>query len=387
MKKLAVITTHPIQYYAPIFRLLQQRNNISLKVFYTLGEPTAPKHDPGFGKTVSWDIPLLDGYDFEWLDNVAPAPGSHYFKGIINPGAIEQIKKYQPDALLVFGWAYQSHLKIIRHFNGILPIYFRGDSTLLNETSGLKKTLRYVFLKWVYNNVTHAFYVGENNKAYYLKYGLKESQLSFAPHAIDNERFGLKRGDEAEELRTSLHIGKQDILVLYAGKFEPVKNIDLLLTAFIALNKPNVHLLLTGNGPGEKKLKDIAASSDAAANIHFMDFTNQSYMPVLYQAADLFCLPSTSETWGLSVNEAMACGVAILASDKVGCAADLAQIGENGAVFRAGDENNLTRNLQHLTNDKAQLVRLGRQSELIIKDWSFTKIAEAIENKLLNEAT
>jgi len=109
-------------------------------------------------------------------------------------------------------------------------------------------------------------------------------------------------------------------------------------------------------------------------------------MPVLYQAADLFCLPSTSETWGLSINEAMACGTAILASDSVGCAADLVKTGENGAVFRSGDENNLARNLLHLTTDKAQLVRLGRQSELIIKDWSFLYIAEAIENKLLNEA-
>jgi glycosyltransferase involved in cell wall biosynthesis len=387
MKKLAIITTHPIQYYAPIFRLLQQRNNISIKVFYTLGEPTAPKHDPGFGKAVSWDIPLLEGYDFEWLVNTAPAPGSHYFKGIITPGAIGQIKKYQPDALLIFGWAYQSHLKIIRHFSGKLPIYFRGDSTLLNETGGLKKTLRSVFLKWVYNHITHAFYVGENNKAYYKAFGLKERQLSFAPHAIDNKRFEVKREKEAEELRASLPIDKQHILILYAGKFEVVKNVELLVTAFATLNNPNVHLLLAGNGPEEKKLKDIATNSDIAANIHFTDFKNQSYMPVLYQAADLFCLPSTSETWGLSINEAMACGTAILASDKVGCTADLVKIGENGAVFKSGDENNLARNLQHLTKDKAQLVRLGQQSELIIRDWNFEQIAQAIENKLLNEAT
>ncbi|MEO6976732.1 MAG: glycosyltransferase family 4 protein, partial [Mucilaginibacter sp.] len=153
------------------------------------------------------------------------------------------------------------------------------------------------------------------------------------------------------------------------------------------LNKPNVHLLLTGNGPGERRLKEIAAGSGAAANIHFMDFKNQSYMPVLYQAADLYCLPSISETWGLSINEAMACGTAILASDRVGCAADMVKIGENGAVFKSGDENNLARNLEHLTKDKEQLVRLGQQSELIIKDWSFEQIALAIENKLLNEAT
>jgi glycosyltransferase involved in cell wall biosynthesis len=109
-------------------------------------------------------------------------------------------------------------------------------------------------------------------------------------------------------------------------------------------------------------------------------------MPVLYHAADLFCLPSKSETWGLSINEAMACGKAILASDKVGCTADLVRIGENGAVFRSGDVNNLTRNLQHLTKEKALLLKFGTRSTTIIKDWNFTNIAEAIENRLLNEA-
>jgi len=385
MKKLAVITTHPIQYYAPVFKLLNQRKKIDIKVFYTLGEGAVNKLDHGFNKVVEWDIPLLEGYDFEWMKNTAAEPGSHYFKGIVNPDGIERIKKYQPDAILIFGWAYNAHLKIIRYFSGKVPVYFRGDSTLLNELGGLKKALRYVFLKWVYKHINYAFYVGKNNRNYYKAYGLKESQLSFAPHAIDSKRFETDRSNEAGELRSLFGIGNNDILILYAGKFEPVKNVELLLLAFITLNRPDVHLLLAGNGPNENDLKEQADKS-GAANVHFTGFKNQTYMPVLYQAADLFCLPSKSETWGLSINEAMACGKAVLASDKVGCAADLIEEERNGAVFISDNMGTLVERLQQLTKDKAQLAKLGQQSKQIIKNWSFLHIAEAIENKLLNEA-
>jgi glycosyltransferase involved in cell wall biosynthesis len=385
MKKLAIITTHPIQYYAPIFQLLHQRQYISIKVFYTLGKNYTSKYDPGFGKAISWDIPLLDGYPYEWVDNTSADPGSHHFKGIANPGLIEQVSAWQPDAVLVFGWAYNSHLKLIRYFKNRIPVFFRGDSTLLNEPKGLKRIFKTVFLRWVYKHIDHAFYVGKNNKAYFLKYGLEEKQLSFAPHAVDNDRFKKKMPGEVAGLRSSLNLKDEDILLLFAGKFEQVKNVELLLSAFINLNRQNVHLLLVGNGIDEDRLKDLANKSDLKANIHFLDFKNQSYMPVLYQSADLFCLPSKSETWGLSINEAMACGKAILASDRVGCAADLVKSGQNGAIFKAGDVNDLTISLQQLTKSKAQLVKFGEQSRLIIKDWNFLNIAKAIENKLLYE--
>lgn len=385
MKKLAVITTHPIQYYAPVFQLLHRRKKIAVKVFYTAGEKVGGRLDRGFNKVVEWDIPLLDGYDFEWLENRADDPGSHHFRGIINPAGIERIKAWQPDTLLVFGWSYHSHLKIIRYFNRKIPIYFRGDSTLLNERNGLKTIIKRIFLTWVYKHIDHAFYVGQNNKAYFKKYGLHENQLSFAPHAIDNERFGISRKTEANELRSALSITQTDILILFAGKFEAVKNLGLLLTAFIKLNKPHVHLLLAGNGPNEDELKEKAKDVPLAGNIHFAGFKNQSYMPVLYQAADLFCLPSKSETWGLSINEAMACSKAVLASDSVGCAADLIKSGRNGEIFKSDDAGSLCERLQQLTESREELVKLGQQSKLIINDWSFLHIAATIENKLMNE--
>ncbi|RZL36908.1 MAG: glycosyltransferase family 1 protein, partial [Pedobacter sp.] len=188
MKKLAIIITHPVQYYVPLFQLLAQR--CELKVFYTWGMAgVQPKHDPGFGKVIAWDLPLLAGYDYELLENISTDPGSHHGKGIMNPDIISKIRTFSADAILIYGYIYQSHFKVMRHFKGKIPIWFRGDSTLLDDTTSLKAIAKKLYLKWVYNHVDKAFYVGTNNKAYFKKYGLREQQLVFAPHAIDNERF------------------------------------------------------------------------------------------------------------------------------------------------------------------------------------------------------
>jgi len=381
VQKLAIITTHPIQYYAPLFKLLSERKQIDIKVFYTWGEHSVKKFDPAFGKDISWDIPLLEGYNYEWAQNTAAEPGSHHFKGIITPGLIRQIKAYQPNAILVFGWAYQSHLKVLRYFKNKLPVYFRGDSTLLDEKPGPRLILKAIFLKWVYSHVDHAFYVGTNNKAYFKKYSLKEKQLSFAPHAIDNKRFDADRSDEVCVLRNTLGLSKADKLILFAGKFEEKKATELLLDAFISIDLHDAHLLLVGNGILETTLRDKAAKHK---NIHFMDFQNQSMMPVMYQACDLFCLPSRGpgETWGLAVNEAMACKKAIVVSDKCGCAIDLVTI-ENGIIFESGNISELKSALNLLLGGSRILLNeYGIRSGVIIKDWSFEHIALAIETKL-----
>jgi glycosyltransferase involved in cell wall biosynthesis len=271
----------------------------------------------------------------------------------------------------------------MRYFKNKVPVYFRGDSTLLDEQGGLKSLLKTIYLKWVYRHIDHAFYVGTNNKAYFKKYGLKDKQLSFAPHAVDNDRFATSRQVEVTELRKNLGIGIQDRVILFAGKFEEKKMPQLLLNAFLLINNQALHLLFVGNGVLEDQLRKQAAGH---ANIHFLNFQNQSYMPVIYQACDLFCLPSKGpgETWGLAVNEAMACGKAVLVSDQCGCAVDLVTK-TNGIIFKSGDIDEITLGLKKITANTTDLKAMGRQSALLIKDWKFEHIAAAIENKLLNE--
>ena len=132
--KIAIVTTHPIQYNAPFFRLLEQEPSITPKVFYTWSQTEyEQKYDPGFGKKIEWDIPLLEGYSYEFVNNKAKHPGSDHFMGIENPLLIKKIQEWKPDMVLVYGWSFKSHLQCLRYFNKKIPVLFRGDSTLLDE--------------------------------------------------------------------------------------------------------------------------------------------------------------------------------------------------------------------------------------------------------------
>lgn len=388
--KLAVITTHPIQYNAPLFKYLANDTDIDLKVFYTWGEDCLKdKYDPGFGRTINWDIPLLNGYNYSFVKNISKNPGSHNFKGIDNPGIIDDIKEFAPDMLLVFGWNFKSHLRILRYFKGKVKILFRGDSTLLDENgkSPVQKLMRRFFLKWVYKHVDIAVYYGKANQAYYLKHGLKENQLVYAPHAVDNKRFydsgSNKFEQKAREWRRQLEIADENIVFLFAGKLEPKKNPELLLQSFARIKEKNVSLVIVGNGELEEKLKK---NYSGLPGIHFVDFQNQSVMPVVYRLGDVFVLPSKGpeETWGLSVNEAMACEKPVIVSSKCGCVYDIVFNDVNGYSFISGEEDELVHQMQLCITNKSKLKEMGQQSLRIIKEYKIESFSDAIY-KIINQ--
>ena len=388
MNKLAIITTHPIQYNAPLYAMLQQRGNIAIKVFYTWGEEVLlKKYDPGFDKTIKWDIPLLEGYEFEFVKNIATDKGSHHFKGIDNPTLIHKIEQWNTDAILVYGWCFRSHLKVLRYFHNKIPVLFRGDSTLLKEPLLPKKIIRSIFLKWVYSKVNFALYVGSRNKEYYQAWGLKPDELVFAPHAIDNNRFMFPDAllnEQAFLKRKELGIAPGALVFLFAGKLDDNKNVQLLLDAFIDLNNAAIHLLIAGNGIAEKELQSMAAGK---TNIHFLPFQNQQFMPVLYRIGTVLVLPSLTETWGLSVNEAMACSRPVLMSDSCGAATDLVKEGKNGYTFSSGNKASLIQKIQHILDHHEALEDWGKVSLEIIKDWNYAVTCEVIESIVKRAAT
>ncbi|MEO5968011.1 MAG: glycosyltransferase family 4 protein [Ferruginibacter sp.] len=383
MKKLAIITTHPIQYNAPLFKLLHARAQINIKVFYTWGEAVLEdKFDPGFGKIIKWDIPLLDGYEYEFVENISKKPGSHHFKGIDNPKLNQQIKNWNADAVLIYGWSFKSHLKAMRFFKGIIPILFRGDSNLLQSKRIDKEIIRKLFLTWVYRYVDKALYVGTHNKEYYKSFGLAESQLVFAPHAIENERFFKETESqtiEAINWRQKLNIKLNQIVFLYAGKLDENKNTEMLARVFSEHDLDGSQLVIVGNGKCEESLKN---SFSKQKNINFLPFQNQKQMPEIYAMADVFVLPSLSETWGLSINEAMASGKAIIASDTCGAAIDLVKDGINGYTFFSNNYNDLSEKIINILNPLTDLKKMGNASLEIIKDWSYQNDCLAIENIL-----
>lgn len=377
--RLAVLSTHPIQYYAPYFRRLTERGRIDLKVFFEWRGALEDSYDPGFGQNVTWDIPLLDGYAHTFVENASSDPGTHHFRGIDNPGMIDEMEAYAPDALLVFGWNYRTHLRVLRHFHGRRPIFFRGDSTLLDERGGLRTWARRLALTWVYRHVDTALYVGQNNRAYYEAHGLDDDQLTWVPHAIDNNRFADPDGrhaDRAMTWRDDLGIPPEAPVVLFAGKLGPKKAPGLLLDAFLRLDVPGAHLVYAGSGPLEDELQ-VRATDD----VHFLGFQNQSAMPAVYRLGTVTVLPSRGpgETWGLAINEAMACGRAVVASTKVGCAPDLIEDGENGFIFASGDAPALAEALKATLVPAGCSNAMGDRSKAMIADWSIEEAAARTE--------
>ena len=316
MKRLAIVSTHPIQYHAPLFRMLAGSPETDVHVFYTKEEGQS-RFDTEFQQDVVWDIPLTEGY-------------AHSFIPCRTRGGRLALNRalasYRPDAILIFGWNPPGHLRCMRHFHGRIPIWFRGDSIIDSGMQGWKRPFRKAALSWVYRHVDRAFPVGRKNRDYYLWAGLAEDQLTLAPHSVDADFFtrdDTPRKEEALSIRSELGIGREDVVFLFAGKLNANKQPIELARAFSNLQSQSgseAHLIFVGSGPLEARLKSEFGSHP---RIHSVGFQNQSRMPIWYRVADILCLVSKSETWGLAINEALLCGCRIIASDTVGCVPDL----------------------------------------------------------------
>jgi glycosyltransferase involved in cell wall biosynthesis len=279
------------------------------------------------------------------------------------------------------GWSFVSHIQALRYFHGKVPVLFRGDSTLLDEHPGLRRVIRRRFLRWVYGHVDYALYTGCNNKQYFLRHGLRDDQLVLAPHAIDNERFAEPDAvyrKEADKWRQQLDIGPEELVVLFAGKLEPKKNPFFLTDLTRWLPKQGIRIVVIGNGVLEAELKQRAQGDP---RVLFLDFQNQSRMPVAYRLGDLFILPSQGpgETWGLAANEAMASGCAVLLSEKAGGAVDLVKDGVNGFRFALDDGEKCAGWIRALAADRERLNEMKAASKKIIRDFSYDRVVTAIE--------
>jgi len=321
MRRLAILSTHPIQYNAPFFRMLDEDPTLRVLVFFSKTSVQV-KFDPDFQREIVWDIPVTEGYDHVSHDASTPSG---------RKALISSIRSFTPDALLVYGWNFPGHLKALRYFHGRIQVWFRGDSHLLDPTPPLKRLARRAFLSWVYRHVDVAFSVGTANEDYYRWSGLRNSQLIRAPHAVDVDYWAsddAARSEMAATWREDLSIPPEARVVGFAGKVEAIKQVGLIIQSTLDSGVEH-HVVIAGTGPLEEELKVKFA---AEHRVHFLGFVNQSKMPIFYRMIDLLALPSSSETWGFCVNEAMACGTPCAVSDRAGCSLDMLRNSEHGKV-------------------------------------------------------
>jgi glycosyltransferase involved in cell wall biosynthesis len=381
--RLAIIAGHPVQYVAPWLAQLAKINELDIHVFYLWDFGVVETKDPGFGITLEWDIPLLEGYPYSFVRNISADPGNHHFMGYVNPSLMKQVSAWKPDVIFLMNYAFLSYfLLVLDPRSWPIPILFRGDS----HDVGRIGTFNVFFARWIRRIIFSRFSgfldVGVNNRKYILASGVPRRKLFRAPHAIDNKRFRDARPNavcEAKSLRERLKIRDDQTLISFVGKLIALKRPIDLVFAFANLPenlRERAALLFVGDGKLKKKL--VKLSRNIGDDIHFLDFQNQSVMPSIYAASDLLVLPSQNETWGLVINEAMNLSCPVLVSDHVGCWPDLVIPDTTGWVYPTGNVQALNNYLMHAIDNPDKLRQMGINASEHVLKFSFESVTDGL---------
>lgn len=375
MTRLAVLTTHPIQYYAPLFRELAAR--LDLTVFYAHRATPADQAAAGFDTAFDWDIDLLSGYDHVFLRNIAADPNASRFSGCDTPEIGERLDGGRFDAVLALGWHVKSLLQgIVAAKLRRLPVLVRGDSQLGLQPSPAKRLAKRLAYPSLLRAFDAALAVGSRNRAFFRHYHYPEDRIFRSPHAVDNARFASFATAEARAtLRAELRIGDVPV-ILFAGKLLPFKRPLDVVEAAARIRVPGARILVAGSGPLGQDMARRAAALGVPCD--HLGFVNQSGMPAVYAAADVLVLPSSGrETWGLVANEALASGTPVVLSDEAGCAPDLSD-GVAARTYSGGDVDRLAASLQDVLSAPPQLAVIKRRAEAFGLDRAVDGIIEAL---------
>lgn len=358
-KRLAILTTHPIQYQVPWFRVLYGIPDLETTVFYCL-LPDADQQGDGFGIGFEWDIPLLDGYTWRVLRNRARHPSVTRFGGCDTPDVFAMVRRGRWNAVLVNGWVVASCLQALLacRLAGV-PCFVRGESNALRPRAWWKRLVH----RGLVAQYAACLTIGQANDRFYKMSGVPETRRFRTPYGVDNARF-MRAADalrpERAALRAAWGIPPQAFVPLFCGKLIDKKRPLDVIDAVARLGT-GAHLLVAGDGPLRGACEQRAR--DNGVTVTFTGFLNQSAIVKAYVASDTLVLPSDDgETWGLVVNEAMACGLPAVVSDRVGCHPDLILPGVTGGVFPMGDTVALGVWLARLRDDPAAATEMGRRA-------------------------
>jgi glycosyltransferase involved in cell wall biosynthesis len=380
--RFGVVASHVIQYYGPLFRRLAAHPAIDLTVLFCSRRGAEPYLDHDLGVRLKWDLPLLEGYPYEFLGNLAPTEKG--FFRLVNPGVFRALRRRKFDGVLVNGWGtFTMWLTYLACLVLRIPYFVYGDNAFVIERGGIQGWLKRRVLGWLFSRAGGFLLQGTMNGEFYARYGADRRKFFHMPYAIDNERFHRDSRLTAEERRhRRAHLGIADdrVVLLFSGKLMERKNPVHLLQAVERMrNRSQVAVLFMGEGRERNRLEAYARDR-GMEHVHFLGFVNQSEMPNRYALADVLVLPSSFDPRGTVTNEAMACGLPVVISTMVGIygEGDIVRHGENGFVYPVGDNDTLAGFLDRLVENEPLRRRMGQRSWEIIREWSFERDVEGV---------
>ena len=380
--RILVVMTHPVQYASPILRLLARHERLELSVAYCSLQGAEPGVDPEFGVPVQWDVPLLDGYKWRALPDRSPSPGPGRFFGLVNPAIWGLIRRGGFDVV-----AFLTGYNCMTFWIGLLaaktagiPVMMGTDAVEMTSAWGgwwWKRWLKPPLVRAIYRSADVVTAPSSATRDFLRSIGVSEGRIVLNHYTVDNEFFATHAASASrDQIRRSLGIPEDAIVTLYCAKLVAWKRPMDLLRAFAratSAGSSSAFLLLAGDGAERRALEQAAQELGISDRTRFLGFVNQSRLPGIYAASDFLVLPSQHEPWGLVVNEAMACGLPAVVSDRVGAHRDLIVSGANGWVFPMGDIESLASILRALVCDPARIRQMGRAARERVKNWSYSE--------------
>lgn len=374
MKKLGIVASHPIQYYSPMFRYLAK--SIDVTVFYCHNPTDEEIGKDGFGIKFKWDTDLLSDYNHVFLKNVSLNPSLSAFKGCDTPTIGEKLKEHQITHVVIMGWYLKSFIQALWYCKkNKIKVAVRGDSQINPDEKWYKSLLKKMTYPLLLRLYTKILYVGERNKQYLLRYGAKNNQLIFSPHAIDQEFWNTNKVEHKSN--------NTKTIFCWAAKFTNKKRPWEIIEAFNEVTKLNTNTELWMIGTGELLEKSKVLAKDNA-NIKFLGFKNQTELRTIINEVNCIVLTSDyGETWGLIINEGFGLLKPAIVSQACGCSDDLIINNVTGFNYPMGNTIKLKEQLLNFAEQNTSSFSKAIQSknEIYSYHYNLSAFTSFLESK------
>lgn len=371
--RLAIVVSHPIQHFAPWHREVAKIKDLELLVFFCCDWGSETYFDPEFGSEVRWDVPLLEGYGYEFL-HLPERPNRLNYWQVDNPGIGKSLDRFNPDVVKVFGYTYKTNWRTARWARQMgKPLLLYSDSNVRAETSFWKRIAKETIVSRFYSKVDGALFVGDNNFEYHRRYGIPQERLFRGSLPIDQSQLLSAVPDRAfarNEIRTNHGIPHEAFVVMFCGKYAARKRpLDVIAAAHLAAGKGiPVWALMVGEGPERTKL-EAHCRDHGVTNVVLTGLVNQSQVPKYYAASDAIVVSSEQDPHPLVITEAATFGLPAIVSDKVGCIgpSDTARPEVTALVYPCGDYRALAKRIECLYHEPVRYAQLSSSAVEIAK--------------------
>ncbi len=296
-------------------------------------------------------------------------------------GLNQCLRGIAPDCVCVSGWGME-----IGRMMQLWSLFHRVPSVMFSESTAYDME-RSRWKEWIKGKLvaaaSSALVGGTPHADYVQRLGMDPSAVFLGHNVVDSAHFSAPAPERPSSLPADL---EQDPYYVVCTRFGRKKNIPALVRAYAAYEercresgKESLRLVIAGDGELREEVEAAVAEYDAAGRVLLLGAVGYVVLPWLYQNSQAFVHASTTEQWGLVVNEAMAAGAPVLVSRRTGCAPDLVQDGRNGFQFDPHSESDMSEILWQFANLPTERKRdMGRCSREIVSDWGPDRFAAGL---------